>query len=472
MPGQNSRLTAVPEVQALLVCTRLWSTGAPIDEEAAALLRHAALVRNHHRYTADIPAYAALAEGMSSASAITVADIGERFLVTDELFKSYDPAWLAEDLPELSRWLGSIFTERLDDLGLDHAAGDVNGWRAALKRHGVYVTFSSGTGGRPSLVPRDPLTLAALRAGSGVRLPWAPRTGGYDFLQLVPPGLGLGIQSGATGLAAGAVRVHRLRATPFDLRSLSGGSGPGARPGERDSPAGRSDDPGHATGPVPPGAPGHEAPGAPDHEAAADFLRKAARPVLVFGTPSGVADLVAHLSAAGTRLSLPPGSQVVTGGGWKGRTAVRWDDLVAGVADRLGVPPGRYVDAYSTSELNTVFLSCAAGRYHVPPCVEPIVVDGLLTPVPGDDVEGRLAVLDPFALSYPGFVVTGDAVRLRRTSCGCGLSGPTLAAPIVRAAGAGQRGCATVGDTPDIPPENATSISDDTWGSPPGGTAP
>ncbi|MER5647475.1 hypothetical protein [Streptosporangium sp. NPDC002524] len=413
MPGPNPRLTAVSPVQSLLVCARLWSSGAPIDEDLAARLREAALVGNHHRYAATIPAYAALIGESSSIGTVTLADVRERFLVTGELFKGYDPAWLRGGLSELSRWLGSIFVERLTGPGLH--ADDVDQWRAVLKRHGVYVTFSSGTGGRPSIVPRDRLTLAALRATSGVRLPWTPATGGYDFLQLVTPGLGTGIQSGATGLAAGAVRVHLLRETPSGLRALSGEAL--SRPG---------------------GAP-------PGHEAAAEFLRGAERPVLVFGTPpelSGLLRHLGHLSPTARRIRLPPGSQVVTGGGWKGRTAIPREELVERVAEHLGVPRERYVDTYSTSELNTVFPSCVNDRYHVPPCVEPVVVDGLLTPVDGDDVEGVLAVLDPFALSYPGFVVTGDAVRLRRDPCGCGLPGPSLAAPIVRAVGAGERGCA------------------------------
>ncbi|MFF3442837.1 hypothetical protein [Streptosporangium sp. NPDC002721] len=410
MPGPNSRLTAVSPVQSLLVCARLWSSGAAIDEGLAARLREAALVGNHHRYAAAIPAYAALVGESSSTGTVTLADIRNRFLVTDELFKGYDPAWLRGGLSELTRWLGSIFVERLADPG-PHA-GDVDQWRAALKRHGVYVTFSSGTGGRPSLVPRDRLTLAALRATSGVRLPWTPATGGYDLLQLVAPGLGTGIQSGATGLASGAVRVHRLRAAPFDPGSLAGEAP--ARPG---------------------GAP-------PGYEAAAWFLEGAERPVLVFGTPPELSGLLAHLSSAARRIRLPPGSQVVTGGGWKGRTAIPREDLVERLSEHLGVPRERYVDTYSTSELNTVFPGCVNDRYHIPPCVEPVVVDGLLTPVDGDDVEGVLAVLDPFALSYPGFVVTGDAVRLRRDPCGCGLAGPALAGPIVRAAGAGERGCA------------------------------
>lgn len=114
-----------------------------------ARLRAAVLVDNHRRYAATIPAYAALIDEPSPTAAVTLADVRRRFLVTDELFKSYDPIWLRKALPELSRWLGSIFIERLT--GLDLTADDVNQWRAALKRHGVYVTFSSGTGGRPSL---------------------------------------------------------------------------------------------------------------------------------------------------------------------------------------------------------------------------------------------------------------------------------------------------------------------------------
>jgi len=42
-------------------------------------------------------------------------------------------------------------------------------------------------------------------------------------------------------------------------------------------------------------------------------------------------------------------------------------------------------------------------------------------------------VLDPFALSYPSFIATGDTVRVCRDRCACGLAGQTLLGPIVRA---------------------------------------
>ena len=132
---------------------------------------------------------------------------------------------------------------------------------------------------------------------------------------------------------------------------------------------------------------------------------------------------------------------MITGGGWKGRSPVAGHRLRAAVTRQLGVPPDRCVDTYSTAELNTVFVTCLQGRYHVPPVVEPVILDDLLQPVDDDGAEGRLAVLDPFALSYPGFVATGDQVRLCRDPCRCGLSGPSLLGPITRAPGLPERGC-------------------------------
>ena len=55
-----------------------------------------------------------------------------------------------------------------------------------------------------------------------------------------------------------------------------------------------------------------------------------------------------------------------------------------------------------------------------------------------------VAVLDPFANSYPGFVATGDLVTLAADPCACGLSGQSLQGEIRRAPGAAERGCGIV----------------------------
>ncbi len=381
-------IEALPLLRELLVAVHRWSASSPIDPDLVAVVRNRALGANHRRYLANIPAYARMAREACIGDDAAPEEIRDGLVITDDWFKSYDPAALDGGFSALTGWLETISTLR--PAGTPVHAADLASWRAELRGRGTFVTLSSGTMGYPSLVPRDEVTLAALRNSSGLRLPWALTEGDYDCVLLTPAGMGSGIQSGAAGLAAGARRVQRL-----------------------DSPG------------------------------TADFLRAAAaeyRKVIVYGPPAGLAVLVDELPP----VRLPPGSCVVTGGGWKQATPLDLASLLDTASDLFGIARRHCVDTYSTAELNTVFVTCAEGRYHVPPGVEAVVVDELLRPRRGPDVDGRLAVLDPFALAYPGLLATSDQVRLRE-GCACGLSGQTLLPPITRLPGAPARGCGTVG---------------------------
>ncbi|GAA4993819.1 hypothetical protein [Actinopolymorpha pittospori] len=385
-------VTALPLLQRLLVAARLWSTGGAVDLDAVSSVRDQALASNHRRHLAEIPVYAQIAAEAGVSDQASPDVIRERLVLRDDWFKSYDPDWVGCDFARLTAWLETIAAVRAP-LRIEGST-DLASWRAELRRSGIFVTFSSGTGGQPSLVPRDEITLAALRSSSGVRLPWSPAAGEYDLLALTSPGMGSGIQSGAAGLAAGARRVHRL-------------GGPGL----------------------------------------AEFLRTAAhhqQQVVIYGPPSGLSEVVDRLGQLPERLRLPPGSCVLTGGGWKKDLPHDLATLFDAVSELLGIDRGRCVDTYSTAELNTVFVSCRDGRYHVPPVVEAVVVDDLLRPVDDPAPDGRLAVFDPFALSYPGLLATSDQVHLRQDPCACGLGGQTLLPPIRRMPGAPERGCGVV----------------------------
>jgi hypothetical protein len=69
-----------------------------------------------------------------------------------------------------------------------------------------------------------------------------------------------------------------------------------------------------------------------------------------------------------------------------------------------------------------------------------MVVDDDLRPLPYGE-RGRFAFLDGTALSYPGFVVTGDLVRMLAHCPVCDRPGPVLEPEIARAPGAEARGC-------------------------------
>lgn len=414
----ESTTSQLAQLHDLLVAAKLWSAGLMTDVRAVAPVRAAALLGNHRRYLEHVPAYAAMAHDRGLSAGADLAAVKAELLVSDEWFKSYDRSWLSDDLDALTRWIGTIAVPKPH---WSSATSDLDGWRAELRQQRVFLTFSSGTTGQPSIVPRDETGLAALRHNSGVRLPWTLPAGGFDCLLMTPCGQGTGIQAGASGLAAAAVRVHHLHPTHVHLDAMSR-----ARPAQSSGPAADLDPDSAA-----------------DHDAAVAFLREGLgqRPMLIYGPPQALGELVAHLQTQHIVLPLSDGSCIVTGGGWKSATPGDLDDLFEHARERLGVVAERCLDTYAAAEMNTVFVRCVQRRYHVPPVVEALVLDDLLQPVPDPEAAGRLAILDPFAVSYPGFVATGDRVQLSSEPCPCGLVGQTLIGPVTRMSGAALRGC-------------------------------
>ena len=71
----------------------------------------------------------------------------------------------------------------------------------------------------------------------------------------------------------------------------------------------------------------------------------------------------------------------------------------------------------------------------------PLALDANLEPA-GYDEWGRFAFLDATAYSYPGFVMTGDRVRIREHCPVCDRPGPVLEPEIERLSSEEMRGCA------------------------------
>ena len=146
----------------------------------------------------------------------------------------------------------------------------------------------------------------------------------------------------------------------------------------------------------------------------------------------------------GQYVSLKTG-QVLTGGGWKADEDKRAPEEVfrKKVQEVLGIPQEQYHDVYAMSECSSVFLSCAGHYKHIPPLLVPFVLDEELNPV-GYGRFGRFAFIDPLAEMYPGFIVTGDRVKLLEHCPACGRKGPVLDVEVTRVPGVEGRGCAAV----------------------------
>ena len=400
--------------QALLAAARAWAHGAELPPEVEET-RHAAVRAAHLRYVRLVPTYRDVAESCGAAGPAGLEVIASGLMFSG-LFKSYDPERLrAFDFAAMTDWLRTVSTG-VPALDLEDVGG-VSAWRDRLRQAGIFLSFSSGTSGRMSFVPRDRDTFRALVGNSASYADPGLPLAGFDCLVLGPRGDGVGLLDAGNGLARASRRSHFLLEDALTADAVSAGA-PFA--GGRDR-------------------------GAMD-DAAIAFVRAAigdARPLLVFGAPFQVRRFAERVLARAGRLAAPEGSVLVTGGGWKSFAGEKLSraELLRLAGEALGLAPERCIDSYSTAEINAALASCREGRYHVPPLMEAVVLDDALQGAPGRPGQGLLGFLDPFATSYPGFVITGDRAVLGRGRCGCGRSGTFIDGEIERAPGAEIRGC-------------------------------
>ena len=173
-------------------------------------------------------------------------------------------------------------------------------------------------------------------------------------------------------------------------------------------------------------------------------LEKEGKRANIAGPPFWLNRIMDRMIAEGRKVKLPD-SQVMTGGGWKAEEDKRAPEEVfrEKVQDVLGIPQDRYHDVYAMSECSSVFLSCEGHYKHIPPTIIPIVLDEELNPV-GYNKFGRFAFIDPIPDSYPGFIITGDKVKLIEKCPVCNREGPVLDIEVSRLPGVEGRGCAAV----------------------------
>jgi len=168
--------------------------------------------------------------------------------------------------------------------------------------------------------------------------------------------------------------------------------------------------------------------------------------VLVFSTPYQLYSIMHRMKQQDISLDFSDtGTVVMTGGGWKifEHKKIPFSEFSSMVQECFGVPEELYVDLYGMSEMNGLALSCSGGYKHLVPWIYPMVLDeeqGRL----GYGEWGRFAFLDPVAHSYPGYIITGDRVRMLEKCPHCGRPGPVLDGDISRLQGAEAKGCANL----------------------------
>ena len=175
-------------------------------------------------------------------------------------------------------------------------------------------------------------------------------------------------------------------------------------------------------------------------------LDKTGEQLYIASPPFQIYSIMLKMKERGIKLNLgESNSFLITGGGWKIFESRKVSEMEFSkmAEDILGIPSRRYTDLYGMSEMNGGAVSCE-GRYkHVLPWIHPMVLDDNQGHL-GFDEWGRFAFLDPVANSYPGFIITGDKVKLLEKCPVCEKTGFVLEPDITRMAGAEAKGCANL----------------------------
>lgn len=167
---------------------------------------------------------------------------------------------------------------------------------------------------------------------------------------------------------------------------------------------------------------------------------------VIISPPFQLFSLMARMKKEGITLNFGDCNSVVfTGGGWKifENQKVPISEFAKMVEETLGIPSKYYVDVYGMSEMNGLGVSCEGGYKHLHPWIYPFVLDDNEGDL-GCGSWGRFAFLDPIANSYPGYIMTGDRVKLLKRCPLCDREGFVLEPEITRMGGAESKGCANL----------------------------
>ena len=460
-PERGKRLTEIHT--RLIGLAQAWARKRGFDAAQAQDLRREAILILHDHYRENIPVYRKLARDAGLTEVKDLDPIRRHLMSTDDLFKSYRQEWLDDgDFTRMNQWLATIFHQPLEVAV--SGVRTIDDWIDRLAAHGVILAYSSGTTGSFSFVPRDqpswrlftaaPVCYLApilMEKGLGTlvqRLLIGPATKILNpdtFARAVKwmglpdyDGIFLNFRKGNMGIQLVAQEfaplfrhstfLYDIDLSASALRLIARGA--------------RNEEDRKLLAAFHAGAIGRKEENY--RKIIREFKQSTNRgqKVFLFGAPYQLKELVEIISGGREKIAFKEGSFILFGGGWKTFEGekIEKEALVRMVSEAFGVPSNLIVEGYSMTEINATLPGCDHGRFHLPPNIEPVILDEALEPQAGKDLRGAFGFLDPFALSYPGFVISGDNVRMKDETCPCGMEGPALM-EVGRAPGREIKGC-------------------------------
>jgi hypothetical protein len=357
----------------------------------------------------------------------TYDDLEKIPLIPDLTFKQHPSG------EDFAHWIASIFTGDLPTIVIDGQDPTLDDIINAYNAAGLVVVHSMGTSGRPSVSPRDQKTYLAHQYNCAkTHYSLFNDLDADHTLSLFPKPSNTNSWAGKGGALMNDLQKDHHFALDLKITAdaaLRAWTGQDQREGTQ--------------------------------QAAEAMLRelfykgtkwleryeKTTDTISLFAPPPLLDAFMDGLERQGKRFEFGERGWVKGGGGWKTSRKERISqvDYMKRIEDVLGIPATHFEDGYSQSELNITWLTCPEGHYYHAACthLKPLVLDSNLEPV-GYDEWGRLACLDALAHSYPGFIMSGDKVRLLEHCPVCDRPGPVLDQTIDRLPSEEMRGCATM----------------------------
>ncbi|MBC7128350.1 MAG: hypothetical protein H5T45_01285 [Thermoplasmatales archaeon] len=170
-------------------------------------------------------------------------------------------------------------------------------------------------------------------------------------------------------------------------------------------------------------------------------IEKERKQVYILTFPYQLNDLMNLMEEEGFYLNLTKDSVIITGGGWKiyENKKVSSEEFAKRIEEFFGIDINNYRDIYGMSEMNGLAIECEERYKHIPPWIYPLIIDE------NNEIsncgEGRFAFLDPASNSYPGFIITGDKLKVLESCPECGRSGFVIEGEVTRMKGEESKGC-------------------------------
>lgn len=156
---------------------------------------------------------------------------------------------------------------------------------------------------------------------------------------------------------------------------------------------------------------------------------KGKTPVRTLGFPAYTYFLLKKMKEEGLRITLPKGSKLSLGGGWKQFYAEKVDkgDFYALAEEVLGIKDTDIIEFFGAVEHPILWTDCRHHHFHVPVYARVIIRDPItLEPLPNGKV-GLINLLTPMVDSVPLLsVMTDDLGILHEEECPCGEKSPYL----------------------------------------------